>query len=371
MTNSRFSSRSPRNRSGMALMLVIPAVAVAAVLAYAVLANTGTQDQISANSALLSKTDCFAESGINYAIYNLQNPQNSPTPTASYWVGTTSPLSLGGSSGTVTISVQPYGPGEYNITSVANAAAPSNISRTMYAVVQLTIPVGQSNQAAGFNGNLSLGSSTALKVVGNLITSGTATLNSLSSVQGTILQNASAPAATSVNSLTSYMYNGSTYPAQMITVSPAAGTVLQPSAVNPAGIFYYTGTALTLNGITVNGTLYALNATVTVSGSSTNTINAQPDFPGLIASKITVSSAGKQLTVNGVVYAKSGITGNGGTGSGITINGALMIPASPAIATTFAGTITLNYVAKNVNVPNFSPTGQTPTSVKVVNWSQP
>ncbi len=60
MRITRFKSSRLRNRSGMALMLVIPAVAVAAVLAYAVLANTGTQEQISANSELLAQTDCLA-----------------------------------------------------------------------------------------------------------------------------------------------------------------------------------------------------------------------------------------------------------------------------------------------------------------------
>ena len=56
----------------MALMLVIPAVALAAILCNAMLANVGTQDQISSNAELLSQADCLAESGNNYAMYELE-----------------------------------------------------------------------------------------------------------------------------------------------------------------------------------------------------------------------------------------------------------------------------------------------------------
>lgn len=65
----------PRNRSfrsGMALLLVIPAVALAVVLSYAVLTNTGIQNQMSSNAQLLTQADSAAQSGINYGLYALQ-----------------------------------------------------------------------------------------------------------------------------------------------------------------------------------------------------------------------------------------------------------------------------------------------------------
>jgi hypothetical protein len=128
----------------MALMLVIPAVALAAVLSYAVLANVGTQDQVSANAALLAQADCLAESGVNYAMYELQQnvtnqnipPINFSNTTAagnlqeSFVVTAESTLAASGTEVTSTIT---------SSATIAMVGGTNSIARKVVATVQMPL----------------------------------------------------------------------------------------------------------------------------------------------------------------------------------------------------------------------------------------
>ena len=65
-------------RRGMALVMVMVIVAVAVALGYAMLSNASLQAQVGANLQRTAAAECLAESGVELAIYYLQNPANTP-----------------------------------------------------------------------------------------------------------------------------------------------------------------------------------------------------------------------------------------------------------------------------------------------------
>jgi len=69
----RIVSAPPRR--GVALMLVMGVIVVAAVLGYAMLSHASLTQQVSANSTQTVAAQGMAESGVNLAIYYLQNPE--------------------------------------------------------------------------------------------------------------------------------------------------------------------------------------------------------------------------------------------------------------------------------------------------------
>ena len=380
-------------------MLVIPAVAIAVVMGYAVLENTGTQQQISVNAELIEQADCLAESGFNRGLYNLLNPANAPTATAGVWPTMTSLSGGNGTTGKLTISATPP-PGTasnstYIVQAVAVVSRPGGASskRTIAASVVLSTTYGIPNQAGGFNGNLTLPTNATVSVQGDLRTNGTLYLNAQTSVTGNIY--AQALQATSGTSLLSfvqtlatdttglvptavtdyrtYSYGGATYSAKLLATDPVAGTVLGPTATNPAGIYYATARNLTLKGVTVNGTVIVKSGSLIVSGTSANTITPMVNFPAVVVDKtITVSGTAKQLTINGLAWVDLGITNTGtdNTGSKITVNGSLLIPTTPGIVSSYNGALALNYNATSASVSNFSSTTPVSNNVQVVNWSE-
>ncbi len=365
-------------------MLVIPAIALSAILAYAVLANTAMQEQISANSAAVAQADCLAESGVNYAMYNLQYPSYAPAYTGSFWAGPSGNISQSG--GTFNVSVAQSG-SNYIITSTGSCAAANGttVTRTITATVQVAMQAVQPNQAAGINGNLSLGNN--MIVTGDLRTTGLVTLGSGSQVTGNVYatsvvmnggtdssfvqvpSSGAVAAPTSVTNFQTYTLGGVSYSGKLLTAAPAAGTVLGPTATNPAGVYYFTGTSMNFNGVTINGTLIATSGTVTVTGTSPTTITPMTGFPGLVAhNRITFSGTSAKLTVNGLAWASAGLSG-AGTGNTLTVNGSLLIPSSSGLGT-YNGALNLNYNAANVAVPNFSSQTALPKNITVVSWSE-
>jgi hypothetical protein len=376
----------------MAMIIVIPAVALATVLAYAVLANTGMQQQISANAELIAQADCLAESGVNYGIYNLQNPANAPPFTPStFWTGTGAAIALSGIPGTVNITVSSLGGNNYAVNAVATVPGSNGgtVSRSMTAAVQAAQTFGIPNTAGGFNGNFTPALGAITHITGDLRSNGAVTLPLGSTVSGNVygtalsllgvlgqsfiqtpantLQNA----PTSVTDYRTYTYNGVTYSAKLLTTDPAAGTTLGPTLTNPAGIYYTQNRTANLSGVTINGTLIVKSGNLSVTSGNNNVITPMSGFPGLVVDKqITVPGSNKSLTVNGLTWAGTGITGTGSnSGSAISINGSLLIPGTNAL-NSYTGTVNLNYTAANVNVPNFSSQVTQPTAIKVLSWSQ-
>src|SRR5688500_18904351 len=131
-----FPSAAPqRRRRGIAMLLVIAAIAVASVMGLAILSSTTLQGQVVGNTQKSMSADCLAESGINLAMYYLLNPASAPSLNADgYWPGATD-YSLGSDfSGTVTIAITRPATNTYDITAVGMNGG---VSRTLRSRVKV------------------------------------------------------------------------------------------------------------------------------------------------------------------------------------------------------------------------------------------
>ena len=160
MKLKRFNYLNRKRCTGVALMLVIPVVALSAVLSYAVLANVATQNQISVNAELAAQADCLSESGINYAIYQLQQKVTSQNAPA---INFSSTIVIGGLRDTVSVTTQSTAMSSTMMTSTVvatgtvarvdgqNLATGTNLTRKV--VLTLKIPLVSPSTLSG-NGTL-------------------------------------------------------------------------------------------------------------------------------------------------------------------------------------------------------------------------
>jgi hypothetical protein len=263
------------------------------------------------------------------------------------------------------------------------------ITRTVTAQVELTFQV---QQALGLNESLaSLGK--GITVSGSTYAvraSGSVTLISGSNITGAVAasnfsQNsgsifsgttysapatAPAPSAANLNHYATYVYQGNTYSAVPLSSGTLTTTTLPAyhAATNPLNVFYYNGNITVTSAINFSGTLVAVNGNFIVD-SAGSTITAMATMPALVIDKsLEVKSTNQSLTVNGAVYAGSGIATGGGTNTGcqLVINGGLMIN-SGSITPPSGTTLNVTYDAANVSAPALS---STPNAVQLVSWSQ-
>jgi len=71
-------------RRGVALLLVLGVVVMASVLGYAMLSSAAMQKQATTSAGAIAGAQGMAESGVNLAIYYLQNPGKEPNFPATY-----------------------------------------------------------------------------------------------------------------------------------------------------------------------------------------------------------------------------------------------------------------------------------------------
>jgi Tfp pilus assembly protein PilX len=393
--------RPPR---GIALAIVVCVMAVAAVLGYAMLAGSALQAVASSNAINSAIADAQAESGVHLAMYYLLNPQNAPgysSVTGWYWTGAnnitfaTSPTPSTTMPGSVSVTVSSAGNNLYNVTAVGTSGVSSagggGVTRTINAQVE-TVLGFLIQQAAGINSlldyqsNMSFtGSPYALEsnqevllvggtIHGNVAASVTNTGGTITGTISPAPSVAPAPSLANVHDYRTYTYGSAGYSGTQIGTTIASGTTLGPTAGNPLGVYWIDastnhGSAVLDSNVNISGTLIVKNGMLVVQGKS-NTITAQTTMPGLVIDdELEISGLGEGLTVNGVLYAGSGITGSGLTlGSNVTVNGALLTNSGSVSG--FSGTVNVTYNSSNTAVPNFSTTGpQSVQAVKIVSWS--
>jgi hypothetical protein len=391
-------------RRGLALVLVVCVMALASILAYALLSGASLQATASDNSLAAAVAEGQAESGIHLAMYYLMNPSHAPTLTNGYWPGasgitfSTTATPAAQMPGNVTVTVTNPSTDLYDIASIGSSQGASMgggvMTRTITAQVQVATSY-QIPQAATFNstmtlsGNVSItGSPTAIasaqKVT--LSTGSTVTGNveaSLLSQSGGIINgnylgpdtnSTPAPSAANLNYYLTYTYQGQTYSAtQLGSATLTSGNMPAANpATNPLNVYYYTGGDLTLTGpINLAGTLVVQGGNLILQGNG-NTITAQSGMPALITDKaIKVKGTNNSLTINGVAYAASGIANVGGanTGSTLTINGAILVSSGTTL-TSNGTAVSITYNSALASAPTITTANQTPTSVKLVSWSE-
>ena len=408
VTRNKFArSRRRRIRHGLALVLVLCLMAVATILGYAMLSSATLQATSSSNALAGAIAEAEAESGVHLAMFYLLNPSNAPshsgtgTNGTAYWTGgnnitfspasgTTTPIP-----GNVSVVVTNTAANTYQIISTGSSnggsAGGGVITRTITttAVVETAYLI---QQAGTFNstltvnskdtfsnpGGMAIKSSQAVTYTGGTINGNVEAPSLSGSISGTLYPAPAtppAPTATDLHNYSTYVYQGVTYAATAVA-SSLSNTTLGPTTSNPLGVYVYTYTGsgsgtLTMNSnVVIAGTLLVQNAKLSVKGSG-NIISPASAMPGLVIdNQLEMNGSSRGLTVNGVVYAGNGITGVGITlGDALNITGALLLNNS-GVASSYSGTLTVNYSAANTTVTDLSSTNQTPTGVKLTAWSE-
>jgi len=373
-------------------MMVTAVVAVAAVLGLAILSSNALQVEASSSQDRVVQADALAESAVNTGLYYLQNLNDSakcPMPALSIngSAYTETNKSLGASvAGTYDLSVARIADNQYRIVGTGKATTSSStVQRRLTAVANInyyTYGASVPNVAAA--STWTIPTNTAINgdvyascqvinngtVTGTIYTTaggGTGTAGAIKAINSA-LGVPVVPSTLTVNHYATYTYNGMVYTASTLLLAPAAGTTLNPTALNPAGVYTYVGT-LDLNGnVTVNGTLI-VRGTLRVQGAG-NVINPQSGFPAaVIDSNISFKANNSVLTSNGLTYLGGVVNRTlGWTGCSLSVNGGvLMAGSAPTIDTNVV--VQVNFDNKKTAVSTLAdPTKTAPGSVTIVSW---
>jgi len=368
------------------MVLVVALMGAAAIMSYAVLGSSLMRAQAAGNNARARAADALAESGVGVAMYYLQNPASAPTLNADgYWPGANN-LSLGTSvPGTVNVTVSRVTGTTYTISSTGRVSSGGDtVQRTAGATVLVNAAFKVLEGLTSGTNITIVDRMTVTNLLGTAVRSnGTVTISSLGRITGNVLAGGlsnggvlsgiftpsvisnAVPTASQIKDFRTYTYNDQTYSAQKLNSNTITGT-LGPTPSNPAGV-YWNDTATTLGALAVvNGTLILRNgATLNVS-SGNKVVTAAAGMPALVIDGSLRPAGGSVLTVNGLVYARQGITGL--ALSTLVINGSIMF-GEAGVASTYRGAITVLYNAASTAVPDFSTELATPQSIKVLSWN--
>jgi hypothetical protein len=385
-----------KQRRGIALVLVIVAMAIVSTLGFAILSAASLQSSESESVLQSAQADELAESGVVVAMYYLQHPSNAPSLVNGVWPGATNMTITSGASGTATVAVTASG-SQYAVQSTGNRTGGTmgSQSRSLAAVVNVsrTFTV---NQALASNSNLTVPAgfvvTSGVSGVPAIATTGTLTVQSLAVVTGalsaTTVSNQSTPATTQpaptssivpttaqVNHYSTYTYNGTTYSATTISGSTISATTLGPTASNPAGVYLASSNLAVKGSVTINGTLVVQGGTLTVSGLL-NTVTPKSGFPALVVDNtLQMSGIGSAMTANGVVWLGQGMSADSlhlTMASVLTVNGALLMNSAGFTMPSGGSvpyTAQVTYNALTTSAAGLTSAVGTPQQVQVVSWT--
>jgi Tfp pilus assembly protein PilX len=380
-------------RRGIALILVLLVMAVASILAFAMLSAGALQAAAGSNSITAAAAQAQAESGIHLAAYYLTHPDTAPVsaggwgPTTVTFTSTQPPTALPGS---VSVTVAPVlGSTNYftvsSVGSVPTSTDGQQITRTITAELEV-IPSYQISGAGAFN-TASLAVKSGVTINGAVSTTGTVNIQGSGAINGDVSASgflggapngqelpapASSPAPTGAltDYTQQYYYQGTLYSPGPIS---ATGGTYGPTATNPLGIYYNSGTLTVTGPLSITGTLYIKGGTL-VDG---NTIVINPvtlpqmtySMPALVVDQAIEMKANATLTVNGVVCSTQGITNLAANASTlVNITGALLITNNGGGITNGSAHVNITYNSAYTNVLNL--VANDPPAIKVISWSE-
>jgi hypothetical protein len=393
MPNPLFVDQWPCRR-GVALLLVVTVVGIASVMGLALLSMSRLQSQAGSAVAKAASADALAESGVNLALFYLQNPKMAPVLNSDgYWPGQSN-ITLGADvPGSVDVTVTPAGGDLYDIVSVGtmNSSAAQGPARTVRVRVRVNTGFA-APYAAAFTGPVTIPN--GVRVIGDLQTPGQLTVGTLGRVEGRALvpvwpivqflgvlhatvitaveQANQIPRAEDLHDYRTYTFNGATGHAEQVP-QVLADCTLGPTATNPAGVYWAQGD-LELNGqVRINGTLLVRGGRLTVRAGEA-VINPLASMPGLIVDqdvRLQLAAGGETLVVNGLAWIGGGIGRSGTAGNGrIEISGALIMSGGGTIEPGSQMTVRLEHVSDKAMVPELTKNvGQVPLSVTIRSWN--
>jgi Tfp pilus assembly protein PilX len=370
---------------GLALMLVLAVIAVAALIGIAMLSSASLQAQVGNASRRVAQADTLAESAAQAAIYYLQYPAKMPVT----WAGTDPHVmsvhggTLPGCPGSFDLDVVRTGKlCNYYITAIGYGEGANAVTRMITASVQ-TIPA-KPTVAAVFGGTASIPLRHTIN--GTVISTGVPLLQGV--LNGVLRQTPLSsdfvvPNAAQINYFGGDIVNGTyTMPdgttgkpdilgSNTLAVAPTA------SATNPGKVFYYGGTLNITAPMNINGTIIARGQLqVKPVPAGTVSITAQQGFPALIVDdQLQIGKSGVTLQVNGVAWLGNGTAWILGPNllTNAVFNGSVLLPTGKIFGGTLTGTVTVNYSNANVDLVNLTkPTlsVEPVLSVKVLSWNQ-
>ena len=398
MRSSTQPITGPRaRRAGFSMMMVIAVVAVAAVLGMALLSSNTLQAKASHGRVSVAQAESLAESGLNRALYYLQNHNDPAKCPFSIPVGgsySEGNVSLGSAvKGTYDLTIERRSQNRYWVKATGKTPSPQGVGlrKTVTAYVDLnytlyamsfesdvTIPPGVTvNGDVYCNGDLVNngqinGSVLAKSVNGSGSQEGFSLLGAVDDLLSGVL-NLLFPQTTTVNHYTTYTWQGRTYFSKNIFTSSLSNTTLGPTSDNPAGVFVKIGT-LDLNGkVTINGTLVVIGGSLRVQGQN-NLITPAETFPALLVDQdLMFKQPGSALDVRGLTWFAGRITKASGSvvNSSLRVTGAVFNPGhgNTTIDPVF-GTVRVDYdrVRSSVKGWNSANANPPPLSVTVVGW---
>jgi len=407
--------RPPLRRRGVAMLLVLGVVGIAAVLGYAMLASASLQRQVSANSAATVGAQGMAESGVNLAMYYLQWPGEWKGFPATYpqseeydrnglyWTGTGGQFVEVGSPavGSVKVSVVRSDPDvrwQYDIEAVGRAAG-SSVERKVKATVWVNAEF-KVKDAASFTNDVTLTAGSRAGVSGqgngNVYSNGGLVIRSTAAVYGSGVRRKTvsspvtptsgwktAPVVPQVvpknlSEIRSYLeYEspaGTVRNGQVLSITAIgdgqAVPRLEPTASNPAGIYYAPGNFTIKGNGEVRGTLI-VQGNLNIDGANTKVQQALSGFPALLVggdvSFINLVGA-SNLTVTGLAWVGGRVDALALTPV-LNVNGSLMVGGTtPIFPVTLGGKVNLTFDPATTVLPDFSEIGRSAVSVKILSW---
>jgi hypothetical protein len=390
-----------RHRRGMAMMMVLLFTAMAAVMAYAILGSSLSEERIASSEIPAAQADVAAESGADLAAYYLEYPIQAPaiTPQSGsvpmYWAGTNGITfsGLGNQKANVTVSPTGTTGTSWAITSTGYYDYGNGTTLSHTITSSLTTTNGfVVRQALASNSALNLSNSGASTVIANssgpaLVTNSTMTRGSGLSLSGGVTASGysgNTLAPVSVNPVppyssiyaygggSGYTLNGILYTAESL-LNWILGLLF--GSPNPANVLSLTSNYTFSSNQTITGTVYC-TGNLTISGNVTIT-PAQAGFPALVVLGTTTLSGNGSLTINGLFYSGKGLT-SGSSTSKLTVKGALLIDQG-GISSSFDSQVNVTYKSQYLN---FNPSGETvpqftsdndyltPITMKMSSWSQ-
>ncbi len=303
----------------MALLVVLLIVMAATILSLGFLSRSDVELACGENMILRTQMDYLAESGLEHARGLILNPQD---VNSEYWAGDARQQLAAGSDDYYDVSVVKLGECNYQIT--CDAYREKNGEKTGRSGLEAELRfnpciaywVGASTtiwQRITIDGDVycdaALGNSSTIQ--GDVFANGNIT--NTGSITGQMYPNGTKPIDVDwpnlgVGDFSSQYYIGSTqYSVQAIPPGECNDVYLEPSADNPAGI-YYCNEDLELKGnVTITGTLVVKDR-LDITGAG-NVITAIKNFPAIIIGKHLEikGSEGAGITVEGLIQSENGV----------------------------------------------------------------
>jgi len=363
------------------MILVMSVVLIVSVMAAGMIGSAAVKAHIGPDQADRMKALALADSGIDIAAYYLESPMLAPSMgPGGYWTGVSN-MSLG--DGTLDITVTLVDINTYQVVSRGRINRGSVVIRQSSIATMKVIPKFAVLHAVTFNAPSCLITST-VTIEGSTQASGILTnrgylkgdIKALDLFNFGLIEpgytytqgpnSSTTPTAANLRDYSTYVYDGATYSAKVITTT-TAGATLGPTSDNPLGIFKCAGNLTLQPGVTINGTLQ-VEGILNINGSAN--ITSQKNQPALIVKGDVImrNLTPKMLAVNGLAWMGGSLkTAVGATGN-MNFHGALLFGGAGSVDSLYTGAIEVHQEPSTIGQVNLSTASPTP-SVTLLQYS--